>query len=86
MCLSLMCLSCALFSGFAQHSGDFHDLSLSSFFIDLLMGLLRGAVFHHGGVPEKLSISLHGVFPIFCGPFSDLNGPFPECFNGPFSS
>ena len=46
--------------------------------IDLFMGLFRGAVFHHGGVPEKKSISLNGAFLLLNGPFSDLNGPFPR--------
>ena len=27
--------------------------SQNAYFIDLLMGLFRGAVFHHGGVPEN---------------------------------
>ena len=42
-------------------------------FIDLLMGLFRGAVFHHGGAPENSSFraalkgtNLRGQTPI-CG-------------------
>ena len=31
--------------------------------IDLSMGLLRGAVFHHGGVPENCPLALMGVSP-----------------------
>ena len=46
-------------------------------FIDLLMGVFRGAVFHHGGVPENSPLAL-GAFPVLNGPFSDLNGPFPR--------
>ena len=33
--------------------------------IDLLMGLFRGAVFHHGGVPENCPLALMGRFPSF---------------------
>ena len=39
------------------------------------MGLFRGAVFHHGGVPGKQPISVNGAFPLLDGPFSNLNGP-----------
>ena len=35
--------------------------------IDLLMGLFRGAVFHHGGVPENCPLAL-----MLDGPFSLL--------------
>ena len=30
--------------------------------IDLLMGLFRGDVFHHGGVPENCPLTLKGRF------------------------
>ena len=36
------------------------------------MGLFRGAVFHHGGVPGNCPISTTGVFALLNGPFSDL--------------
>ena len=44
-------------------------------FIDLLMGLFRGAVFQHG---RKQPIDLNGPLSLLNGPFSDLNGPFPR--------
>ena len=53
--------------------------------IDLLMGLFRGAVFHHGGVPENCPLALMGRFPSLMGRFLTLMGRFPECLNGPFS-
>ena len=34
---------------------------------------------------QKQPISVNGAFPFLKGPFSDLNGRFPECLNGPFS-
>ena len=58
------------------------DLSI---FIDLLMGLFRGAIFHHGGVPENCLLALLGRFPSLMGRFPTLMGRFPECLNGPFS-
>ena len=45
--------------------------------IDLLMGLFRAAVVHHGRVLEQ-PISLNGAFPLLDRLFSDLNGPFPR--------
>ena len=54
--------------------------------IDLLMGLFRGAVFHHGGVPENSPLTLMGRFPSLMGRFPTLMGRFPECLNGPFPS
>ena len=48
------------------------------YLIDLFMGLFRGAVFDHGGVPKKRPISLNGAFCPLNGPFSDLNGPLPR--------
>ena len=60
-------------------------ISVQESLIDLFMGLFRGAVFQHGPVPKKQSINLNGPFPLLNGLFSDLNGPFPECLNGPFS-
>ena len=53
--------------------------------IDLLTGLFRGAVFHHGGVPENCPLALVGRFPSLMGRFPTLMGRFPECLNGPFS-
>ena len=54
--------------------------------IDLLTGLFRGAVFHHGGVPENCPLALMGRFPFLMGgPFPTSMGRFPECLNGPFS-
>ena len=49
------------------------------------MGLFRGAVFHHGGVPENSPLTLTGRFPTLMGRFPTLVGRFPECLNGPFS-
>ena len=55
-------------------------------FIDLLMGLFRGAVCHHGGVPQNCPLVLMGRFPSLMGRFPTLMGRLHECFNGPFSS
>ena len=49
------------------------------------MGPFRGAVFHHGGVPENCPLALMGRFPSLMGRFPPLMGRFPECLNGPFS-
>ena len=49
------------------------------------MGLFRGAVFRHSGVPENSPVSLMGRFPSLMGRFATLMGRFPECLNGPFS-
>ena len=49
------------------------------------MGLFRGAVFHHGWVPENRPLALMGRFPSLMGRFPSLMGRFPECLNGPFS-
>ena len=46
--------------------------------IDLLMGLFRGAVFHHGGVPENCPLVLMGRFRSLMGRFPTLMGPFPR--------
>ena len=53
--------------------------------IDLLMGLFRGAVFDHVGVPENCPLALMGRFPSLMGRFPTLMGRFPECLNGPLS-
>ena len=45
------------------------------------MGLLTGAVFHHGGVPENCPLALLGRFPSLTGRFPTLMGRFPECLN-----
>ena len=46
------------------------------------MGLFRGAVFRHGGVPENCPLALMGRFPSLMGCFLTLMGRFPECLNG----
>ena len=51
----------------------------SSKIIDLLMGLPRGTVFHHGGVPENSPLTLMGCFPSLMGRFPTLMGRFPDC-------
>ena len=38
-------------------------------FIDLLMGLFRGAVFHRGGVPKNCALAFMGRFPFLMGRF-----------------
>ena len=53
--------------------------------IDLLMGLFRGAVFHHGGVPENCPKALMGRFPSLMGRLPTLMGLFPACLDGQFS-
>ena len=53
--------------------------------MDLLMGLFRGAGFHHGGVPENCPLALMGRSPSLVGRFPTLMGCFLECLNGPFS-
>ena len=50
------------------------------------MGLFRGAVFRHSGVPENSPLSLMGRFPSLMGRFLTLMGRFPECLNGRFPS
>ena len=52
--------------------------------IDLLMGFFRGAVFHHGEVPENGPLALMGRFPSLMVCFPTLMGRFPECLNTPF--
>ena len=49
--------------------------------IDLLMSLLKGAVFHHGGVPENCPLALMGRFLSLMGRFLTLMGRLPECLN-----
>ena len=56
----------------------FWGRKLFSLFIDLLMGLFRGAVFQHGGVSENSPLTLMGRFPTSMG-------RFPKCLNGPFA-
>ena len=57
--------------------------------MDLLMGLFRGAVFHHGGGARKQPIkqptamptstmALMGRFPSLMGRFLSLMGRFPD--------
>ena len=53
--------------------------------IDLFMGLFRGAVFQHGGVPEDSPLAFMGRFASLMGRFPGLMGRFPEYLNGPFS-
>ena len=50
------------------------------------MGLVRGAVFHNGGVPENSPLASMGHFPSLMGRFPTFMGHFPECLNGPFPS
>ena len=57
--------------------GCFPDLGSSvPIFIDLLMGLLRGATFHHGGMPQNSPLALMGRFPSLMGRFPTLMGRF----------
>ena len=58
-----------------DHDQDF--LAKESDLIDLLMGLFRGAVFRHGGVPENSPLTLMGRFPSLMGRFPTLMGRFP---------
>ena len=44
--------------------------------IDLLRGLFRGAVFHHGGVPENCPLATMGRFPSLVGRFVTSMGRF----------
>ena len=53
--------------------------------VDLLMGLFRGAAFHHGRAPENCPLVLVVHFPSLRGRFPTLMGRFPECLNGLFS-
>ena len=48
--------------------------------IDLLMGLLKGAIFPPWQGARKKPISLDGAFSSLNGPFSDLNGLFARVF------
>ena len=70
--------------------GNFMDITfflipIFETLIDLLMGLFRGAVFHHEEGTENCPLVLMGRFPSFMGRFPTLMGRFPECLNGPFS-
>ena len=42
------------------------------------MGLFRGTVFHHGGVPENCPLALMGRLLSLMGCFPILMGRFPE--------
>ena len=42
------------------------------------MGLFRGAVFRHSGVPENSPLSLMACFPSLMGRFATLMGRFPR--------
>ena len=44
--------------------------------IDLLMGLFRGTVFHHGVVPKKCPLALMPRFPSLMGRFPSLMAHF----------
>ena len=55
---------------------DFGNLFRTQRIIDLLMGLFRGAIFHHGGVPEKCPLALMGRFRSLMGRFPTLMGRF----------
>ena len=52
-------------------------LQISGVLIDLLMGLIRGAVFHHCGVPGNCPLALMGRFPSLMGSSPTLMGRFP---------
>ena len=54
--------------------------------IDLLMGLLRGAIFRHGGVPESSPLASMRRFPSLMGRFPALMGCFPNALMGRFPS
>ena len=45
--------------------------------------ILKGVVFHHGGVPENCPLALMGRFRSLVDRFPTLMGRFPECLNGP---
>ena len=74
-----------------------HEMEVP-FLINLLMGLFRGAVFHHGGGARKQPIeqptemptstmALMGRFPSFMGRFPTLMGRFPDfAVRGRFTS
>ena len=49
------------------------------------MGLFRGAVFDHGGVPANCLLALMGRFPSLMGRFPSSMARLPERLNGPFS-
>ena len=51
-----------------------------------LNGPFRGAVFHHGGVPENCLLALMGRFPSLMDRFPSLMGRFPEYLMGRFPS
>ena len=57
----------------------------SAIFIDLLMGLFRGAVFHEGRMPENCPLASMERFPSLMGRFPTLMGRFPGCLKGPVS-
>ena len=42
------------------------------------MGLFRGPVFDHGGVPKNCPLALMGRFPSLMGRFPILMGRFPK--------
>ena len=52
------------------------------FLTDLLIGPFRGAVFHHGGMPENCPSALVGVSPPEWAVWPTLMGRFPECLHG----
>ena len=49
------------------------------------MGLFRGAVFDHVGVPENSPFAVTGRFASLMGRFPTLMGRLSECLNGPVS-
>ena len=63
------------------------QFSFPKFIIDLSLGLFRGAVFDHGGMPQNCPLTLMGRlnFPSLMGRFPTLTGRFPQCLSGPFS-
>ena len=50
------------------------------------MGLFRGAVFHHDGVPENCPLVLMGRFHSWMGRFPSLMGVSPNALMGRFPS
>ena len=72
-------------SSFAQNSTSslFRNSARETAFHDLLMGLVRGAVFHHGRGARKPPIGLTRPFPSLLDVFSTFNWPFaPKALMG----
>ena len=65
--------------------GSREHLPKPPFFMGLLMGLCRRAVFHHGRVPENCPLASMCRLSSLMGCFPTLMGHCPECLNRPFS-